>query len=131
MALSTPPWSQDPLSQAIENNSNLASTSSNTSASSNSNLSNYHWTKNNFSVGTEHDTLLGTIIDAHFAHGLNENWAFGVIGEYGPNQYRLNGTLGRQLWNDAEVKFSTDYLSQVLPFNFDSGNIDQFNAPNV
>lgn len=88
-------------------------------------LTNHKWALGDASVGGEYDTLLGVIVNAQYAHSLGKDWAVGLISEYGPNQYRFNGTLGRKLWENAEIKLSTDYLSQVLPFDFDSGNIDQ------
>lgn len=84
-----------------------------------------HWDWGPLSVGGEYDTLLGMIFNAQYSKKMGQDWAVGLLGEYGPNQYRLNGTLGHQLWQDGQVKFTTDYLSQVLPFEFDSGNINQ------
>jgi hypothetical protein len=72
------------------------------------------WAMGNTSVGLNYDTLLGVIVNTHYAREINANWAAGIIGELGENQYRLNGTLGRNLWKDAQVKFTTDYLSQKL-----------------
>ncbi len=88
-------------------------------------LTNPHYDFGPLSIGGWYDTLLGTIFDAHYAQKLSPDWAIGLLGEYGVHQYRLSGTLGHQLWTDGEVKFTGEYLSQVLPFNFDSGNIDQ------
>ena len=77
------------------------------------------------SVGGKYDTLLGMILNAHYTHEVNESFAFGAIGEYGPNQTRLNGTIAHTLWKDGQIKLSSEYLSQNLPFEFDSGDINQ------
>jgi hypothetical protein len=77
------------------------------------------------SVGSNYDTLFGVTYNTHYAHQLNDNFAIGAIGEYGPNQYRLNGTLANSLWTDGQFKFSYEYLNQNLPFDFDSGDINQ------
>jgi hypothetical protein len=77
------------------------------------------------SVGGTYDTLLGTIFNAHYAQRISNDWAMGLLGEYGANQSRLNGTLGYQLWTDGQVKFTGEYLTQNLPFDFDSGSINQ------
>lgn len=77
------------------------------------------------SVGYDYDTLLGSIFNAQYVQKITNSFALGAIGEYGSNQYRLNGTLGYQLYSEGQAKFSAEYLSQVLPFSFDSGDINQ------
>lgn len=77
------------------------------------------------SFNSRYDTLLGMIFGTQYTQKVNEETALGFLGEYGPNQYRLNGTIGYEILPDSQVKFSGEYLSQVLPFEFDSGNINQ------
>lgn len=75
--------------------------------------------------GANYDTLLGMIYDAQYTNKITDKSAFSVIGEYGANQARANGTLGFQLYPDGLIKFTGEYLSQTLPFTFDSGDINQ------
>ncbi len=77
------------------------------------------------SFGVEYDTLEKTIFNAQFVQSLNKSFAIGMLGEYGINQYRLNGTAGYQLYSSGAIKLGAEYLSQVLPFEFDSGSIDE------
>lgn len=86
-------------------------------------LNNYNF--GDASIGGEYDSLLGMIFNTRYTHQFNKNFAIGAIGEYGPNQYRLSGTVGHTLWTDGQIKLTSEYLSQNLPFEFDSGNIDQ------
>lgn len=83
------------------------------------------WNFGPLSVGEQYDSTLGAIFNAQFAQALGSHSAVGFIGEYGLNQYRFNGTLAHSLWTGAQAKFTTEYLSQVLPFEFDSGEMNQ------
>lgn len=84
-----------------------------------------HWAIGPLSFGGSYDSLLGNIFNAQYVKKFNQRWAFGLIGEYGPHQYRFNGTLAAQLTPSLQAKVSSEYLSQVLPFKFDSGNTHQ------
>jgi hypothetical protein len=84
-----------------------------------------NWNLGPVSVGSKYDSELGVILDARYRHQLNEAWALGLLGEYGPNQYRVNATVGTQLGQNTQVKFTGEYLSQELPFYFDAGRIDE------
>lgn len=77
------------------------------------------------SLGMKYDSLLGSIFNANLVQTIGDTSAVGVIGEYGAKQNRLNATLGFQAYSAGLMKFSAEYLSQVLPFGFDSGNINQ------
>jgi hypothetical protein len=46
------------------------------------------------------------------------------LGEYGAEQYRLNGTLGYSLSPLSQIKASIERFGQRLPFQFDTGMID-------
>ncbi len=88
-------------------------------------LSSPSWSTGPVSFGGHYDTLLGMIFNTQYVQKIKQSWAIGLLGEYGLNQYRINGTLGHQLWENTQVKLTAEYLSQVLPFDFDSGNINQ------
>jgi hypothetical protein len=77
------------------------------------------------SVGVNYDTLIGTILNGQYAQKLSDSVALGALGEYGTDQYRLSGTAGFKVSEEGMMKVTAEYLSQVLPFSFDSGNIDQ------
>ncbi len=78
-----------------------------------------------FSFGANYDSLLGAIYNAGYAQKFNDNWAASLLGDYGANQYRINGTVATQLSENLQFKFSSEYLSQDLPFDFYSGKLDE------
>jgi len=75
--------------------------------------------------GGRYDSTFGVIGEASYATSLGDAWAAGLLGEYGRDTYRVNATIGRQLWQDAQAKFTAEYLDQKLPFIFDGGRIDK------
>ncbi len=77
------------------------------------------------SFGVHDDTLFNTVFDAQLAKKISDSFALGVIGEYGTDQYRLNGTVGFQLSSEDVLKLSAEYFDQTLPLSFDSGDINQ------
>jgi hypothetical protein len=77
------------------------------------------------SLGINYDSLSGAIVNAQWAQALSPSTALGLLGEYGKDQYRLNGTFGYQPYSAGLLKFSAEYLSQLLPFSFESGDINQ------
>ncbi|MCW8398412.1 IPT/TIG domain-containing protein [Legionella sp. PATHC038] len=77
------------------------------------------------SFGATYSDLTGTYLNAQYALALNERFAMMALGEYGSGQYRLSGTLGYGFSPLTQLKLSAERLDQRLPFQFDSGNIDQ------
>lgn len=69
--------------------------------------------------------MTGLFLDAQYILPLSEQFALGLLGEYGPGQYRWNGTLGYGFSPLSQMKLSAERFSQRLPFQFDSGNIMQ------
>lgn len=45
-------------------------------------------------LGVTYSDLTGTYLNAQYLLPVGERLAFGALGEYGANQYRVNGTLG-------------------------------------
>ena len=74
-------------------------------------------------LGVNYSDLTGTYVTAQYIKKLSDIWAFGLLGEYGNDQYRYNGTLGLQLSPSSLIKVSAERLNQRLPFMFDSGSI--------
>lgn len=74
-------------------------------------------------LGVNYSDLTGTYLTAQYIKELFDNFAVGLIGEYGTGQYRLNGTLGFKLGPQSLFKLSLERFNQKLPFNFDSGKI--------
>ncbi|MFJ1270167.1 Ig-like domain-containing protein [Legionella lytica] len=74
--------------------------------------------------GVKYSDLTGTYVNAQYILPLSEHLALGALGEYGANQYRINGTLGYGFSPISQIKFTAERLSQRLPFQFDSGPID-------
>ncbi|MCE2927468.1 MAG: hypothetical protein LW823_07505 [Rickettsiales bacterium] len=83
------------------------------------------WDFGPVSVGGRYDSTLGAIAEARYSRLIDNNWAVGLIGEAGAKNNRINATLGHQFSESAQVKVTGEYLSQELPFYFDSGRIDE------
>ncbi|WP_298622680.1 IPT/TIG domain-containing protein [uncultured Legionella sp.] len=73
--------------------------------------------------GITYSDLTGTYFNAQYVAPLGERFAFGVLGEYGNDQYRLNGTLGYGFSPLSQIKATVERLGQRLPFQFDSGDL--------
>ena len=76
-------------------------------------------------AGLNYSNLTGTYFNGQFLKQLSENMGLNVLGEYGDNQYRINGTLGFLLAAQTFFKISAEQLSQKLPFFFSSGSVDK------
>lgn len=76
-------------------------------------------------LGAVYDDVLKDALFAEYAQDLNETVDLNAIAEYGVNQYRINGTFDYQIRHDTLVKVGGEYLSQRLPFTFDSGEVEQ------
>lgn len=74
--------------------------------------------------GLTYSDLTGTFFNAQYVLPLGERFAVGALGEYGANQYRINGTLGYSLTPFSQFKATAERLGQRLPFEFDSGDIN-------
>ncbi|WP_058535680.1 Ig-like domain-containing protein [Legionella saoudiensis] len=74
--------------------------------------------------GLTYSDLTGTFFNAQYVLPLGERLALGALGEYGANQYRINGTLGYSFNPLSQFKASVERLGQRLPFEFDSGSIN-------
>ncbi len=48
-----------------------------------------------------------------------------VLGEYGSGQYRFGGTLGHEFSTLSQIKITAERLGQRLPFQFQTGNVEQ------
>ncbi|MES2998216.1 MAG: IPT/TIG domain-containing protein, partial [Pseudomonadota bacterium] len=77
------------------------------------------------SGGVSYSNVTGIFFNAKYIFSWNDQLAFGLLGEYGPEQYRMNGTVGYGFSPLSQVKLSGERLGQRLPFQFDSGNIKQ------
>lgn len=76
-------------------------------------------------VGLRYDTDLSWIADLGYSQQIG-NFAAALKASIGPNEYRGNATLGYALTKNQQVKVTYEYLRQNLPFEFTSGNINQW-----
>ncbi|WP_298624588.1 Ig-like domain-containing protein [uncultured Legionella sp.] len=74
-------------------------------------------------LGITYSDLTGTYFNAQYALPIGEKLALNALGEYGSNQYRINGTVGYSLSELSQIKVTAERFDQRLPFLFDSGNI--------
>ena len=76
-------------------------------------------------VATTYSNLTGAYLSGQFLKALNDEIGVNVLGEYGANQYRLNGTLGLLLTAKTFFKITAEQLAQRLPFLFTTGNVEE------
>ena len=84
-----------------------------------------------FAFGISRDSLFKYSGNAQYTQKFSNNFAASGIVEFGQNTSRLNGTIGFNLSKHGLFKFTAEYLSQVLPFTFDSGAVNQRMAQNA
>lgn len=125
-------WSDEWLAQqSIQSNASKTEPPSNTVVPTDNSSQSYSLNSNTLgltgplSVGGTYDSLVGGTVNGLFAHKLSEATAIALLGEYGPDQYRMSGTTGFQMYPEGRLKLTAEYLNQTLPFNFDSGDIDE------
>lgn len=76
-----------------------------------------------FNLGVNYSNLTGAYVTAQYIQQMSDTWAYGLLGEYGPGQYRINGTLGFRVFDLGLFKVSAERFNQRLPFIFDSGMV--------
>lgn len=77
------------------------------------------------SGGMTYSNVTGVFLNAQYILPLADQAALGLLGEYGPGQYRVNGTVAYGFSPLSQIKVGGEYLVQRLPFQFDSGNVMQ------
>ena len=77
------------------------------------------------SIGIRYDSDLSWIADLGYSHQIG-NFAAALKASVGMNELRGNATLGYALTKNQQVKVTYEYLRQNLPFEFTSGNINQW-----
>ncbi|WP_207385227.1 IPT/TIG domain-containing protein, partial [Legionella brunensis] len=75
--------------------------------------------------GVNYSDLTGTFLNAQYLFPVNERLVFAALGEYGSGQYRYGGTVGYEFLPLSQVKFTAERFNQRLPFQFDSGAIEE------
>lgn len=82
------------------------------------------------SIGVRYDTELGWIPELSYTQIFYENGIYLQLG-YGANEKRANVTLGHGFNPQNQIKFTYEYLSQNLPFDFASGNVNEWVSQNA
>ncbi len=77
------------------------------------------------SWGVTYSDLVGTFFNGQYVLALGEQLAVAALGEYGSDQYRFGGTVGYGFNDLSQVKLSAERLDQRLPFQFDTGNVNE------
>ncbi|MFA6037763.1 MAG: IPT/TIG domain-containing protein [Legionellales bacterium] len=84
-----------------------------------------------FSFGMGYGSLDRYSVNAQYTKEIDEDLAMSVLAEYGEEMYRLGATIGFSVLEHGLAKVSAERFSQLLPFEFDSGNIDEDVAQNA
>jgi hypothetical protein len=78
-----------------------------------------------FSVGIMRDSEQQYSWQLQYVRRFNDRYGFAALAEYGAKTYRFGLTLGASVLTNGLFKLSVERLSQTLPFNFDSGSVNQ------
>ncbi len=84
-----------------------------------------------FSLGMQYSHLFGAYLTGAFTQAFLQANAFSITGEVGKKQYRINGTLAREVTSHQRVKVSAEHLSQKASYDFASGSTDQWVGQNA
>lgn len=116
--------SQPPiLNDALRSSNNQANTASFSS-------SQLGW-NGPLTFGVSHDSLYNYSWNAQYTQKFTNNFALSGLYEHASDMYRFGGTVGFILDDDYLLKFSAERLSEVLPFHYDSGDINKRVAQNA
>ncbi|MFA6409419.1 MAG: IPT/TIG domain-containing protein, partial [Gammaproteobacteria bacterium] len=78
-----------------------------------------------FSFGFTKDNLNNFIWNAQYTQKFTENLALSGLVEHGSDTNRYGITAGLRVFGSGLLKFSAEKLSQVLPFTFITGGVNQ------
>lgn len=82
------------------------------------------------SLAVRYDNQLGWIPEIGFVKLFYDN-GINLLGAYGANEARANITLGHAFNAHQQVKITYEYLAQKLPFDFTSGDVNQWVSQNA
>jgi hypothetical protein len=106
-------WSDEWLAkQSTQSNASTTEPPSNTVVPTDNSSQSYSLNSNTLgltgplSVGGTYDSLVGGTVNGLFAHKLSEATAIALLGEYGPDQYRMSGTTGFQMYPEGRLKLT-------------------------
>lgn len=83
-----------------------------------------------FTASLRYDNYLTWILDAGYSQAFYDAAAAFKF-SIGPNERRANTTFGYALTPQQQVKFTYEFLSQNLPFDFSSGKVNQWASQNA
>ncbi len=83
-----------------------------------------------FTAGVRYDTQLKWIPELSYVQLFYDN-GVNLLVDYGANEKRANVTLGHVWDGRQQVKVTYEYLSQRLPYDFDSGTVKEWVAQNA
>lgn len=78
-------------------------------------------TANTITTPSQPKTFLGPSLQLSATKGLSENTAFSVLGEGGPRNMRVGGTLGWGMTYYQRLKMSAELLRQKITYQFYDG----------
>ncbi len=82
------------------------------------------------SLAVRYDNQLGWIPEIGFVKLFYGN-GMNLLAAYGPNEARANVTLGHAFNPFQQVKITYEYLAQKLPYDFASGDVNQWVSQNA
>lgn len=71
-------------------------------------------------------TFLGPVLKGSYTDRIYDKSAYSILGELGPKNYRIGGTLGAVIEDDSYLKFSAEYLAQKITYAFLTGNTNEW-----
>jgi len=83
------------------------------------------------SLGLQYSKESGVFVQGKFTQFINPFLAASLDVESGKKLRRFNGTFGYLLTSKQRLKFSAEYLTQNLIFDFDSGEVNKWIGQNA
>ena len=83
------------------------------------------------SFNVRYDQDLSWILDAGYAQSFGNRAAVALKASAGQNELRGNGTIGFALSPKQQIKFTYEYLTQNLPFDYAAGTVNEWVSQNA
>ena len=83
------------------------------------------------SFNVRYDQDLSWILDAGYAQSFGNRAAVALKASAGQNELRGNGTIGFAISPKQQIKFTYEYLTQNLPFDYAAGTVNEWVSQNA
>lgn len=85
----------------------------------------FYYSNQFLQLGIQYSDLFGSIVNSKISKQIGNKNALALEFDYGDESNRIAGTWGLMLTPNQFLKFTAERLSQLLPFDFVTGNVEQ------